>query len=60
MAHEMGHHRLHLSEQGKTMIRDDDFNDRDKMRLRLIICRLFVEPLEKASKFIRLELKIRV
>lgn len=29
VAHEIGHQRLHLSEQGKTMIRDDDFNDRD-------------------------------
>ncbi len=57
MAHEMGHHRLHLSEQGKTMIRDDDFNDRDEDEIEAnYFAACLLMPLEKASKFIRLEL----
>jgi len=30
VAHELGHQKLHLSEQGLTIIKDDDFNDRDE------------------------------
>lgn len=30
IAHEIGHQKLHLSEQGLTVIKDDDFNDRDE------------------------------
>lgn len=57
VAHEIGHQKLHLSEQGKTIIRDDDFNDRDENEIEanyFAVCLLM--PKEKVDKFIRLEL----
>ncbi|MDD2402882.1 MAG: ImmA/IrrE family metallo-endopeptidase, partial [Clostridia bacterium] len=30
IAHEIGHQKLHLSEQGLTIIKDDDFSERDE------------------------------
>lgn len=33
IAHEIGHQRLHLSEQGRTLIKDDDFSDRDELEV---------------------------
>lgn len=57
IAHEMGHQRLHLSEQGKTMIRDDDFNDRndDEIEANYFAACLLM-PTDKILKFMRLEL----
>jgi Zn-dependent peptidase ImmA (M78 family) len=57
VAHEIGHHKLHLSEKENTVIRDNDFNDRDEYEVEanyLAACLLM--PKEKASTFIRLEL----
>ena len=33
VAHEIGHQKLHLSEQGRMLIRDDDFSDRDESEI---------------------------
>jgi len=57
IAHEMGHQRLHLSEQGKTMIRDDDFNDRDDDEIEAnYFAACILMPTDKILKFMRLEL----
>lgn len=58
VAHEIGHQKLHLSEQGRTLIKDDDFTDRDKLEIEanhFAACLLM--PVDKVEKFIRLELK---
>lgn len=58
VAHEMGHQKLHLSEQGKTMIRDDDFNDRDENEIEAnYFAACLLMPTEKINNFLRLELK---
>jgi Zn-dependent peptidase ImmA (M78 family) len=57
VAHEIGHQRLHLSEQGSMMIKDDDFNERDENEIEanhFAACLLM--PVEKVDKFMRLEL----
>lgn len=57
IAHEMGHQKLHLSEQGKTIIRDDDFNDRDEEEIEAnYFAACLLMPTEKIAKFMRLEL----
>lgn len=57
VAHEMGHHKLHLSEQGKTIIRDDDFSDRNEDETEAnYFAACLLMPAEKILKFIRLEL----
>ena len=57
VAHEIGHQKLHLSEQGKTIIRDDDFNDRDEDEVEAnYFAACLLMPAEKILKFIRLEL----
>lgn len=57
VAHEIGHQKLHLSEQGKTIIRDDDFNDRDENEIEAnYFAACLLMPKEKVDKFIRLEL----
>lgn len=57
IAHEMGHQRLHLSEQGKIMIRDDDFNDRDDDEIEAnYFAACLLMPTDKILKFMRLEL----
>lgn len=57
VAHEMGHQKLHLSEQGKTMIRDDDFNDRDENEIEAnYFAACLLMPTEKINNFLRLEL----
>jgi len=33
VAHEIGHQRLHLSEKGRMLIKDDDFFDRDESEI---------------------------
>lgn len=57
IAHEIGHHKLHLSEQDKTIIRDDDFFDRDENEIEAnYFAACLLMPMEKVMKFIRLEL----
>lgn len=57
VAHEIGHQKLHLSEQGKTIIRDDDFNERDEDEVEAnYFAACLLMPAEKINKFIRLEL----
>ncbi|MEA4846516.1 MAG: ImmA/IrrE family metallo-endopeptidase [Clostridiaceae bacterium] len=58
VAHEIGHQRLHLSEQGRTLIKDDDFNDRDELEVEAnYFAACLLMPMDKVEKFIRLELK---
>lgn len=57
VAHEIGHHRLHLAEPGKTIIRDNDFSDRDESEIEAnYFAACLIMPYEKVIKFIRLEL----
>ena len=57
VAHEIGHQKLHLSEQGRTLIRDDDFTDRDELEIEAnYFAACLLMPIEKVDKFIRLEL----
>ncbi len=57
IAHEIGHQKLHLSEQGRTMIKDDDFNDRDEHEIEAnYFAACLLMPRDKVDKFIRLEL----
>src|SRR5665648_383532 len=52
IAHEMGHHKLHLSEQDKTIIRDDDFSDRDENEIEAnYFAACLLMPMEKVIKF---------
>lgn len=58
ITHEIGHQRLHLSEQGRTLIKDDDFTDRDELEVEAnYFAACLLMPMEKVEKFIRLELK---
>lgn len=59
VAHEIGHHRLHfLSEEGTSLIRDDDFSDRNEFEVEAnFFAACLLMPLDKVIKFIRLELK---
>lgn len=58
VAHEIGHQRLHLKEQGRTLIKDDDFTDRDEFEIEAnYFAACLLMPMEKVDKFIRLELK---
>lgn len=58
VAHEIGHQRLHLSEQYRTLIKDDDFNDRDELEVEAnYFAACLLMPRDKVEKFIRLELK---
>lgn len=57
VAHEMGHQRLHLSEQGKTVIRDDDFSEKDEDEVEAnYFAACLLMPTDKILKFMRLEL----
>ena len=57
VAHEIGHQKLHLSESGRTSIRDDDFNDRDEIEVEAnYFAACLLMPVDKVKKFIRLEL----
>ena len=61
VAHEIGHQRLHLSEQGRTLIKDDDFNDRDELEVEAnYFAACLLMPRDKVEKFIRLELKDKI
>lgn len=58
IAHEMGHHKLHLTNQDEAIILDDDFSDIDENEREanhFAACLLM--PVDKVAKFIRLELK---
>ncbi|MTI80446.1 MAG: ImmA/IrrE family metallo-endopeptidase [Firmicutes bacterium] len=58
IAHEIGHQKLHLSEQGLTMIKDVDFSDRDVSEIEAnYFAACLLMPREKVAKFIRHELK---
>lgn len=58
IAHEIGHQKLHLSEQGRTLIKDDDFSDRDELEVEAnYFAACLLMPVDKVEKFIRLELK---
>ncbi|MFW5972339.1 MAG: ImmA/IrrE family metallo-endopeptidase [Bacillota bacterium] len=57
VAHEIGHHKLHLSEQGVTMIKDNDFNNNDGKEIEAnYFAACLLMPKEKVEKFIRFEL----
>lgn len=57
-AHEIGHQKLHLNEQGRRLIKDNDFNDRDEDEIEAnYFAASLLMPVEKVEKFIRLELK---
>lgn len=58
IAHELGHQKLHLSEQGLTIIKDNDFDDRDEYEVEAnYFAACLLMPREKVDKFIRHELK---
>jgi Zn-dependent peptidase ImmA (M78 family) len=58
VAHEIGHQRLHLNEHGKTLIKDNDFTDRDELEVEAnYFAACLLMPIEKVEKFVRLELK---
>jgi Zn-dependent peptidase ImmA (M78 family) len=57
VAHEIGHQKLHLSEQGLTLIKDYDFNDRDEYEVEAnYFAACLLMPVEKVNNFIRFEL----
>lgn len=58
IAHEIGHQKLHLSEDGLTIIKDDDFYDRDNLEIEAnYFAACLLAPEDKIEKFLRLELK---
>jgi len=58
IAHEIGHQKLHLSEQGLTIIKDDDFSDRDEYEIEAnYFAACLLMPKDKVDKFIRFELE---
>jgi len=58
VAHELGHQKLHLSEQGLTIIKDNDFDDRDEYEVEAnYFAACLLMPREQVDKFIRHELK---
>lgn len=57
VAHEIGHQRLHLSEQGQTLIKDDDFSERDELETEAnYFAACLLMPMDKVKKFIRHEM----
>ena len=57
IAHEIGHQKLHLSEQGITMIKDNDLENRDEAEIEAnYFAACLLMPDEKVNKFIRFEL----
>jgi Zn-dependent peptidase ImmA (M78 family) len=58
VAHEMGHQRLHLSEAGLNIIKDDDFSDRDEHEVEAnYFAACLLMPREMVEKYIRHELR---
>jgi Zn-dependent peptidase ImmA (M78 family) len=57
IAHELGHHKLHLTPQGITVIRDNDFKDRDDNETEAnYFAACLLMPKDMVEKFIRLEM----
>lgn len=57
IAHEIGHQRLHLSELGKTLIKDDDFSEKDELEIEAnYFAACLLMPTDKIEKFIHFEL----
>ncbi len=58
IAHEIGHQKLHLSEQGIQVIKDDNFDDRNELEIEAnYFAASLLMPREKVQQFIRLELE---
>lgn len=58
IAHEIGHQKLHLSEQGLQIIKDDNFDDRNELEIEAnYFAASLLMPTEKVQQFIRLELE---
>lgn len=57
VAHELGHHTLHLKKEGLTLIKDDDFCDRDENEVEAnYFAACFLMPRDKVDLFIRYEI----
>ena len=57
VAHEIGHQRLHISEQGTTLIEDNDFTDRDESEAEAnYFAACLLMPQDKVSEFVRCEM----
>lgn len=58
VAHEIGHHKLHLLDNKDTLIKDNNFNDNDEYEVEAnYFAACLLAPKEEINKFIRLELK---
>ena len=58
VAHEIGHQKLHLSEQGINLIKDNDLEDRDESEIEAnYFAACLLMPEEKVRKFIKFELE---
>ena len=58
IAHEIGHQKLHLSEQEMQIIKDDNFDDRNELEVEAnYFAACLLMPREKVQQFIRLELE---
>ena len=59
-AHEIGHQKLHLSEQGLQIIKDENFDDRNELEVEAnYFAACLLMPVEKVQQFIRFELEDR-
>lgn len=57
IAHEIGHQKLHILEQENTVIRDDNFSERDENEVQAnYFAACLLMPKDKVEKFFRLEL----
>lgn len=58
IAHEIGHQKLHLSEQGLQIIKDDNFDDRNDLEIEAnYFAACLLMPMEKVQQFIRFKLE---
>ena len=59
-AHELGHHRLHLSEFGRTLIKDDDCGEKNELEIEAnYFAACLLMPADKIERFKRLELNLK-
>ncbi|MDD4107105.1 MAG: ImmA/IrrE family metallo-endopeptidase [Prolixibacteraceae bacterium] len=59
-AHELGHHRLHLSEFGRTLIKDDDFGEKNELEIEAnYFAACLLMPADKTERFTRFELNLK-
>ena len=57
IAHEIGHHKLHISEQENAVIKDDDFFERNECEVEAnYFAACLLMPQDKVEKYIRFEL----